>query len=480
MVRDWGEFAEFARGHFGKLRKNGGKGLRVLSGASSSPTLARMRRELLKQFPKAKWHEYEPIAWRNEERDDRGNVLWPGPDIAHAHVVVCLDADILGSHPATVRNARDFADGRKAGTDAMSRLYVAEAAYSITGAAADHRLALPRKDIAALARAIYHEVQGLVSGKPYKATANPFVRAAAKDVVSNFGESILIAGLGQPAEVHALVSKMNWSLATRVAFPSEQNSVATRFFYAEEIAALAADVNIGKVQTLLILGGNPVYDAPVDLGFSEAISKATMSIHLGPYRNETSRLCTWHVPQAHFLEAWGDSLSHDHDRGVYGVAQPMIEPLYGGKSAIEVLALILGTEAALSDALVRETFKQKYGPNFERKMAANASRRQTPIRAGRQPRPSGFRAGQLPSGRSAKRRTAEDSRAFHQERRVGNHLPPGRESLRRTLCQQWLAPGIARPDHLAHLGQCRNDEPGHGEGFGREERRCGQAEIRRA
>ncbi len=306
-VRSWGEFAEFARGHFGKLRKNGGEGLRVLSGDSSSLTRWLMWGDLAQRFPEAKLHVYEPTDLRSAAREMFSGPHWqfhPGL----ARVIVCLDADIFGSHPAAVRHAREFAEGRKGGTGEMSRLYVAEAAYSLTGAAADHRLALPRKDIAALARAVHHEVRGLASGKPYRATENRFVRAVAKDLFARRGESILVAGPGQPAAVYDLVFETNRFLGVYDAFPLAGEPGSDIPSHADDITALAADLSSGEVQTLLIVGGNPAYDSPVDLGFSDAISRATTSIHVGPYRDETSRLCTWHVPQAHFLEAWGDSV----------------------------------------------------------------------------------------------------------------------------------------------------------------------------
>ena len=239
-------------------------------------------------------------------------------------------------------------------------------AVSLTGAAADHRLALPRKDIAALARAIHHEVRGLVSGKPYRATTNTFARAVAKDLFANRRRGVLVAGPGQPDEVHDLVHITNAFLDNYSMFRFTTGPSLSQPSHAEAIAALAADLSSGKVETLLVLGGNPAYNAPADLGFGEAVSKAATSIHLGLYRDETSRLCTWHVPQTHFLEAWGDSLS-DVEVRTYGVAQPLIEPLYGGKSATEVLALILGMEAARSDAFVRQTFEHDYGLDNEQR-----------------------------------------------------------------------------------------------------------------
>ena len=189
-VRSWAEFAAFARKHFNDLRKDGGAGLRILSEASSSPTLARMHDELLEQFPQAKWHVYEPVV---------GPSVRFGPDLIFtpvdkARVIVCLDADIFGSHPESVRYARDFAEGRQAAAAKTNRLYVAEATYSITGAAADHRLRVRCRDIDDVAYALAREIDALAAGKPFKASKNAFIRAAARDLLANLNQSVVIAG----------------------------------------------------------------------------------------------------------------------------------------------------------------------------------------------------------------------------------------------------------------------------------------------
>jgi molybdopterin-containing oxidoreductase family iron-sulfur binding subunit len=361
-VRTWEEFSTFAREHFGKLRASGGEGLRVLSEASSSPTLARMRGEFLKQFPKAKWHEYEPIQGFRHRPDFNGLLCGPRYDLAKARTIVCLDADILGSHPDAVRHARDFAAGRDPASGETNRLYVVESTYSITGAAADHRWALPCKDIAAVAAALAHEVQGLASGKPFRESTHAFIRAAAKDLLAQRERSVVIAGARQPATAHDIADAISGFLGglTPAYGPAGDSE---HVLFSEKIASLAADVNAGEVQTLLILGGNPAYNAPADLRLSGALAKVPSAIQLSLYRNETARLCAWHIPQAHFLEAWGDW--HYGNWLEYSVAQPLIEPLYAGKSAIELLALLLGTEAARSDALVRETFKGLVRPEAD-------------------------------------------------------------------------------------------------------------------
>jgi molybdopterin-containing oxidoreductase family iron-sulfur binding subunit len=327
--------------------------LRILSEASSSPTLDRLRFKLGRQ---SKWHEYEPIAQPgNGDYEPYQRPLRLG----EARTIACLDSDLFGLHPEAVRHASEFAKGRDSAAGAMNRLYVAESTYTITGAAADHRLPVRCKDIARIALALRCEIDGLLSGKPYEGSNLAFVRAAAKDLFANRGKCVVVAGLCQPTAVRMVVNYINRKLdnyGKTLAFSSPARSPG------ESITNLTADIDAGKVKTLLILGGNPAYNAPVDLRFGEALAKVPTQIHLSLYRNDTSRLCAWHVPQAHFLETWGDA-ADDGDPQTYSVIQPLIEPLYSGKSAIELLALAIDAEAAQTDTIVRETFKRFVEPN---------------------------------------------------------------------------------------------------------------------
>ena len=254
---------------------------------------------------------------------------------------------------------RDFASQRDAAGGKTNRLYVVESTYTLTGAAADYRLASRCTDILAVTEALAYEVDALVKGKPYKPSKNAFIRAAAKDLVTHRGHGAVITGR-QPAKVHGLVSTMNETLGNVPGVVVSGECDWADAPKADSIVALVADIRSGKVETLLVLGGNPAYNAPADLGFGEALATVPTQIHLGLYRNETSRLCGWHIPQAHFLESWGDELDLFVSYATStSVVQRLIEPLYGGKSAIELLALLLGTEAATSEAYVRETFRER-------------------------------------------------------------------------------------------------------------------------
>jgi molybdopterin-containing oxidoreductase family iron-sulfur binding subunit len=364
--KTWDQFAEACRSVFRQAHKSGGAGFCILAEADSSPTLAALRSKLLKVFPQSKWLEYEPI---DDDNQQAGAVLAYGKPLRthlrldRARVIVCLDADPLGDHPAAVQYARDFAAGRQPESGRMNRLYVVESGLSLTGTAADHRLPLRASQILAFAVQLERE---LAQGKPQtKESTPPFLRAIVGDLLAkeNHGRAIVCVGPSQPPEVHAAVHRINAMLGnvggkgtvayTKIPDPDRPSNV-------ESIRTLVDEIRAGHVKTLLILGGNPVYNAPADLAFADALKQVETSIHLSGYRDETSRRCTWHLPRSHFLEAWGDGRSYD---GTYSVLQPMIAPLRNGRSPIEVLSMILSTvdksPMPRPEELVRKTFRDK-------------------------------------------------------------------------------------------------------------------------
>jgi molybdopterin-containing oxidoreductase family iron-sulfur binding subunit len=353
QVRMWDEFAAFAKAHFAKLRKAGGEGLAILSEASSSPTLGTMRKKMLEAFPKAKWHEFEPLETK-ESADGRAQY-----SLDKAEVIVSLGADLFGTDPAAVRYAHDFGKSRDASPGKMSRLYVVESCYTITGAMADHRLALREQQIAAFLGQLVAELKAT---KPpaAKTDARPveqFLRALANDIRAHHGKCVFVAGPRQPALVRQTIAALNATFGkpdeTFRTFhsPNQSPEYGPRV---DTIQSLASSITAGGVRTLLVLGGNPAYNAPADLRFAESLARVETTIHLGLYRNETARQCTWHLPQAHFLESWGDAQAED---GTYSVVQPMIEPLHGGRSAIGVLALLLDVNRRPDD-LVRDQLRK--------------------------------------------------------------------------------------------------------------------------
>jgi molybdopterin-containing oxidoreductase family iron-sulfur binding subunit len=359
-------FDKFAREHFPALQARAGAGFCVLAERSSSPSLNWLRRVLLSTMPQAKWVTFEPTSTPGPRA---GSMLAFGAAqrtqyaLQNAKVVLTLDADFMSpDFPANLLNARNFVQGRVAERD-MNRLYAIESGYSHTGSLADHRLPVRAELIKAVAAFLDAELSSKVHALPELGAAQPkpnapflaeasvqkFLSAVVKDLLANIGKSVIIAGLDQPAEVHALVHRLNALLG----------NVGHTLFYTDDFDTTDADdaqalkklvAGIGEVETLLILGGNPAYTAPADVPFADALSKVKTSIHLSLYDDETSALASWHLPAAHYLESWGDVRGHN---GVVTIAQPLIAPLYGGRSALEILALVLGDPKPEGQALVR-------------------------------------------------------------------------------------------------------------------------------
>ncbi len=343
------------------IKAAGTDGLAVLSEASSSVTLTGLKAALITKG--AAWYTYEPINCDNEIAGSKlafGEAARGHLHIDKASVIVCLDADPLGAHPDALRNARNWAVGRRsADTDKkMNRMFSVESRYSITGSNADRRLALASSKIGQVARAI----AGLSAN--LDAPATKFAAEIKKAIEAAGSSAVVIVGANQPAEVHALgllINQQIKAIGTTITFSEEPNTGDN----AAQIKALAADMTAGKVKTLVILGGNPVYNAPADVNFAEALKKVSLSAHLSSYVDETSKACTWHLPKSHYLEAWNDSRSFD---GTITVVQPLILPLYESRSDIEVAAILAGqkqgglqlVQAALKTTLPSDTFGKSW------------------------------------------------------------------------------------------------------------------------
>ena len=347
VVVGWEEFAEYAAKHL----VGDGKGFCVLSEASGSPSVAAMRQRLAAKMPGMKWYEYEAISGDNVREGLRmayGQPLRAVLELEKAAVIVALDVELFcNGDPTTIEYVRDFAAGRRLhkaegqqSQAKMNRLWVVEPSFTNTGAAADHRRAVAAGAIplfvAELAAALGAGAEaGRTSG-----VEKEFTERLAADLKANAGACVLTAGAGQPAAIHAMVAVLNAKLSaagkTVVYYADPEPG---RVPHTSAIAMLAGEMKAGAVKELLIIGGNPVYDAPADLGFAVALAKLPNSMHLSTHDDETSQACQWQLPRANYLEAWGDARTFD---GTVSVAQPMIAPLFEGKSTIELLALILG------------------------------------------------------------------------------------------------------------------------------------------
>jgi MoCo/4Fe-4S cofactor protein with predicted Tat translocation signal len=367
-VRSWNAFMEAVRGPMTVQKSLAGGGVRILTQTVSSPTLAAQIRSYLEANPMAKWHVYEPINRDNVIEGAKlafGEPVETRYDLSKADVIVSLDADFLyAGFPGSARYTRDFAARRNPDAN-MNRLYVVESTPSSTGMKADHRLPLRAVDVESFARALASAVGvnavGSASGEEQK-----FVSALAKDLQSHKGSSVVIAGDHQPPAVHALAHAINQALGNvgqTVIYtePIDANPVNRN----QSLHALVEDMRAGKVDLLLILGGNPAYDAPAELEFASALKSnaVNLKVFLGTHRNETAELCHWHVPEAHYLESWSDARAYD---GTVSIIQPLIEPLYGGKSAHEIITTLAGQSGITGHDLVQAYWqKQHTGADFD-------------------------------------------------------------------------------------------------------------------
>jgi|HubBroStandDraft_6_1064221.scaffolds.fasta_scaffold00011_104 MoCo/4Fe-4S cofactor protein with predicted Tat translocation signal len=369
-VRTWGNFLEAIRGPLSAQQAVQGAGIRILTPTVSSPTLADQMRELLKIYPQAKWHVYEPVNRDNVLEGAKlafGQPVETHYKLENADVIVSLDADFLSAgFPGNVRYIREFAKRRDPDSVKMSRLYVVESATSSTGAKADHRLPMRAGEIEQVAELLSKFLEQGHPSDVFSSQREKFAAAVANDLRAHRGSSVVIVGDHQPPIVHALAHSINQALG----------NVGKTVFYTDPVDAnpinqtasikdLVADMRAGKVDMLVIIDGNPAYDAPADLNFADALKSTNVPvrIHLGLYQDETAELCQWHINKAHYLEAWGDARAYD---GTVSIVQPLIAPLYNGKSAHELVAILAGQADPSSHEVVQSYWKKQHpGADFE-------------------------------------------------------------------------------------------------------------------
>jgi Fe-S-cluster-containing dehydrogenase component len=319
-------------------KANGGSRLRILTRHETSPTLLDQIARLLAKYPAAKWHEYEPLRASG------------GDAICHfdkAEVIVSLGADFLCSADVGVRYVRDFVKARHP-NGTMNRLYVAESTPTLTGTMADHRFVMRPDQLEDFAR-------DLQAG----GGSSKIAQTVARDLQAHAGRSIVIAGEWE-SPIHAIARQLNESLGNvgvTVDYSAPPASTA------RDLRELVDDIRTGAVEILFIIGGNPVYDAPVDFEFAELLKKISRTVHIGLYDDETAAHCQWHIPEAHELESWSDARAFD---GTVTIMQPMIEPLFGGRSRHELLSALLEEAPATSYDIVRAFWQRQHpGADFE-------------------------------------------------------------------------------------------------------------------
>jgi MoCo/4Fe-4S cofactor protein with predicted Tat translocation signal len=369
FVTAWGQLSQ-------THATDGGASLAVLSESFSSPTLARLVSELRVRYPRLQWATYDAVSDESRVaglRSVTGRDLDLMLRIDRASVILALDADPLLTDPEMIRHTRGFADGRRAGASggAMNRLYAVEGVYSLTGAMADHRLRLESRQIApflaALAARLAPPEAGAASlaGAGVPGVDSRWIDALAKDLRANRGKGLIVAGERQPAAVHAAVCALNTYLGNTGRTVTYYETKDAALPSVSSLGSLVSAMKAGAIQTLVVLGGNPVFDAPADLDFASAMAKVPQSIALGHTVDETSVRATWHVPRAHYLESWGDARAVG---GTLSVVQPLILPLFGGRTPVEVLGLMVGGKDRPGYDIVRETWKPILGEaEFDRK-----------------------------------------------------------------------------------------------------------------
>ncbi len=368
--RAWHTFLTAQVARAAELKKDGGRGLRFLMEPSTSPLLGALRERLRAEFPEAKFTSYSSLAasgWQEASETAFAAQAEARHDLREADVIASLDHDLLAALPGTLHHQRAFADRRDPKAGEMNRLYSIESALTPTGASADHRLALKPSEMTPFALGLLGRVARFSKSPQLERFANlnpalpapqgKFADALAADLVRAAGKSLVTVGERQPAAVHLVAIAINLGLGngartvryTRSLLHDPDNGP-------KALAALAAEIKAGRVDTLVITAHNPVYGAPADLEFGALLAKVPNAIYLGYYEDETAAQTGWFVPLAHNLESWGDGLAHD---GTVTFQQPLIAPLFNGVTQAELLASFFGDADQGSYGLLRASWDSR-------------------------------------------------------------------------------------------------------------------------
>ena len=363
----WAKFLAAYRNMLGSKKASGGQGLYFLSTTVTSPTLAAQWKKAQAAYPNAKLVQYDPVNRDSAYAASKaafGDYADAQYKLDAADVIVSLDADFLSgaAHPGFHRLAKDYAKRRKlegveSGDYGMNRLYAVESMTSTTGLKADHRLALRASDIQGFAAALAAAVGAggaAPAGYTWSSDAQAFLSSVAEDLKANGGKCVVIPGEQQSVGVHLAAIAINEALGNvgkTVVYTETVNPLPS--IQMDDLKALVADMNAGKVDWLVILNANPVYSSPADLQFEDAMGKVQTVAHLGSHNDETGQISNWHVNSAHYLESWSDARAYD---GTVTIVQPMISPLYGGHSSHEIFQSMLDNPDVSAYEAVRATW----------------------------------------------------------------------------------------------------------------------------
>jgi Fe-S-cluster-containing dehydrogenase component len=355
-IQSWSAFDAALQPRLEQERAREGAGLALLTGRVTSPTLLAQINALIQALPQAKWYRYEPVeddALQAGAIAAFGHAATALPRFKDARVALTLDADPLGFGPTQIHFARDIVRARASRSPQESlRLYSVEPAYTLTGALADHRLALQPVLIRNLAIEVARSLGAPLPQATLPGEAEQFAKAAAADLLSRRGAAMVLAGPRQPSDVQALCHWINHALQAPVDFIAPVDPASSG--HADSLRGLADGIGAGRVETLIVIGANPAYDAPGDLTLREAIAAAPFSVALSLYRDETAAQSTWHLPLTHGLETWSDIRAFD---GTASIIQPLIRPLYDTRTAHEMLATLGGATAGAPFDLVRNHWR---------------------------------------------------------------------------------------------------------------------------
>jgi MoCo/4Fe-4S cofactor protein with predicted Tat translocation signal len=360
---DWGRFQQDFANAVADTKD--GTGVYFLSETITSPTLGAQWKQVSAKYPAAKLVQYEPMggdAGRAVSKAAFGDYIDTQYKLDDADVIVALDADFLGgiAFPGFMPLSAAYAERHRYVRDQpMNRMYVVETMPTVTGFKADHRMALKPSEVDIFANALATGGDG--AGLP-NADAQKFLAAVQADLKKSGGRCVVMVGPQSSAACHAAAHAVNASMGAvgKTVFYTEPiNPVPSE--QGEDLKSLVGDMNAGKVKWLVMLGVNPLYNAPRDLEFETAFNNVPMTVHLGEYLDETGFYSTWHVNKSHYLESWSDARAYD---GTISIIQPMIAPMYGGKSAHDVFQALLDPSISPYDAVVANAKTYITGGDF--------------------------------------------------------------------------------------------------------------------
>jgi len=377
VPKTWQQFTTDLRSVIDSNRADGGAGIRFLSETITSPTIINQFKQIATELPGAKWIQYEAVNNDNAMAGAKmafGSAAQAVYHLDKAERILSLDADIFSGF--NVGYLKDYAAGKKWSADKkdINRLYVIETTASLTGAKADHRLAVKPSQLAEIAKAVAQRVG--VAGAVSNFSGNTqWIDAMARDLVAFKGRSVVIPGESASPIVHALANAMNGALGNigqTVEFV-EPFSPGTDKAQIDQLRELVTDIDGGRVKLLVILGGNPAYTTPADLKltFDRINDKVPLRVYVGSHQNETAQICHWHIPEKHYLEAWGDGRAYD---GTVSLTQPLIAPLYDSHNISEVVQLFFKENYDKSDYDIVKGFWQTQNVSTGRPAATTAGR----------------------------------------------------------------------------------------------------------